>query len=118
MKVHKNEVLEHLFKIYRGILLASQDWDYEFIEEYTEETFGTKLVKRLKEVDGEGMELWLWEDLYADNGKPMQIEVNMYDHTVIKGLFPNRKSNGSVDDYTINNDIDSMGFISYIPKYI
>lgn len=42
----------------------------------------------------------------------------MYDHTVIKGLHLNRKQNGSIDDYTINNDIDTMGFISYIPKYI
>jgi hypothetical protein len=58
------------------------------------------------------------EDMYADNGTPMQIEANMYDHTIIKGLQINRKLNGTVDDYTINNDIDQMGFISYIPKYI
>ena len=48
----------------------------------------------------------------------MQIEANLYDHTVIKGLHINRKLNGSVDDYTIQNDIDPLGFISYIPKYI
>jgi len=48
----------------------------------------------------------------------MQIEANMYDHTVIKGLHINRKLNGTVDDYTINNDIENMGIISYLPKYV
>ena len=42
----------------------------------------------------------------------------MYDHVVIKGLSPIRKSNGSEDDYNIYNDIENMGLISYIPKYI
>ena len=42
----------------------------------------------------------------------------MYDNTVIKGVTRNRKENGSESDYVINNDIESMGFISYIPKYI
>jgi hypothetical protein len=32
MKVHKHEVLEHLFKIYRAVLLAGQDRDFEFME--------------------------------------------------------------------------------------
>jgi hypothetical protein len=32
MKVHKNEVLEHLFKIFRAVLMASQDRDFEFLE--------------------------------------------------------------------------------------
>ena len=32
MKVHKVEVLEHLFKIYRAVLLSSQDRDFEFLE--------------------------------------------------------------------------------------
>jgi hypothetical protein len=48
----------------------------------------------------------------------MQVEANMYDHTVIKGLSPVRKENGSEDDYTIYNDIENMGFISYIPLLI
>jgi hypothetical protein len=42
----------------------------------------------------------------------------MYDHTVIKGLSPIRKENGREDDYMIYNDIENMGFISYVPKYI
>lgn len=32
MKVHKGEVLEHLFKIYRAVLLSSQDRDFDFLE--------------------------------------------------------------------------------------
>jgi len=48
----------------------------------------------------------------------MQVEANMYDHVVIKGLSPIRKDNGSEDDYFIYNDIENMGLISYIPKYI
>lgn len=58
------------------------------------------------------------EDVFADRGKPMQVEANMYDHTVIKGLSPVRKENGSEQDYSIFNDIENMGFISYVPKYI
>jgi hypothetical protein len=58
------------------------------------------------------------EDMFADRGKPMQVEANMYDHVVIKGLSPVRKENGSEDDYYIYNDIENMGLISYIPKYI
>ena len=56
--------------------------------------------------------------MFADRGKPMQVEANMYDHVVIKGLSPVRKENGSEDDYYIYNDIENMGLISYIPKYI
>jgi len=32
MQVHKIEVLEHLFKIFRAVLLSSQDRDFEFLE--------------------------------------------------------------------------------------
>lgn len=58
------------------------------------------------------------EDLFADKGKPMKVEANMYDNVVIKGLSPIRRENGSEEDYFISNDIDPMGLISYIPKYI
>jgi len=47
MKVHKSEVLEHLFKIYRAVLLSAQDKDYDFLEQYCEEMFYTKLRNRL-----------------------------------------------------------------------
>lgn len=64
------------------------------------------------------MELSVEEDMFADRGKPLQVEANMYDHVVIKGLSPIRKENGSEADYYIFNDIENMGLISYIPKYI
>ena len=56
--------------------------------------------------------------MFADRGKPLRVEANMYDHVVIKGLSPVRRENGSEDDYFIYNDIENMGLISYIPKYI
>ncbi len=56
--------------------------------------------------------------MFADRGKPLQVEANMYDHTVIKGLSPVRSENGSENDYMIFNDIENMGFISYVPRYI
>ena len=48
----------------------------------------------------------------------MQVEANMYDHTVVKGLSWVRKENGTESDYMIFNDIENLGFISYVPKYI
>ncbi len=50
MKVHKNEVLEHLFKVFRAVLMASQDRDCEFLEQYCEEIFYTKLRNRLNQL--------------------------------------------------------------------
>lgn len=118
LKVHKGEVLEHLFKIFRAVLLSSSEGDTEFIKEYCEETFAHKLIARLTQLKESGVAISIKEDFYADNGKPMEIEANMYDHTIIKGLSVIRKENGSEDDYFINNDIENMGFISYLPKYL
>jgi hypothetical protein len=47
MQVHKNECLEHMFKIFRAVLLASQDRDFDFLEQYCEELFFTKLRNRV-----------------------------------------------------------------------
>ena len=118
MQVHKNEVLHHLFKIYRAVLLSMSDHDYEFLGSYCEKTFQEKLVARLKSLKEQGITLKVEEDLFADKGKPMLVEANMYDHTVIKGLSLERSENGREDDYFIQNDIEDMGLISYIPKYI
>jgi hypothetical protein len=32
MKVHKNELIEHLFNVFHSVLMASQDRDFEFME--------------------------------------------------------------------------------------
>lgn len=71
MKVHKSEVLEHLFKIYRAVLLSAQDRDFEFLEQYCEEMFYTKLRNRLNQIKAEGLTLTVEEDLFADRGKPL-----------------------------------------------
>jgi len=118
MKVHKAEVLEHLFKVYRAVLLGAQDRDFEFLEQYCEEVFYEKLRNRLNTLKTNNMKLIVEEDVFADRGKPLQVEANMYDHVVIKGLSPVRKENGSEEDYFIYNDIENMGLISYVPKYV
>jgi hypothetical protein len=47
MKVHRTEVLGHLFKVYRAVLLSAADRDFEFLEQYCEEMFYEKLRNRL-----------------------------------------------------------------------
>lgn len=118
MGVHKVEVLEHLFKVYRAVLLSSRDRDFDFLEQYCEEMFFTKLRNRLNQLKAQGLSLEVEEDLFADRGRPLQVEANMYDHVVVKGLSSVRRENGAEDDYFIHNDIENMGLISYIPKYL
>lgn len=116
--MHKNECLEHLFKIFRAVLLASQDRDFDFLEQYCEEMFYTKLRNRLNQLHSSGIEFTVKEDLFAERGKPIPYEANIYDHIVIKGLSPIRRENGTEADYYISNEINGLGYISYIPKYI
>jgi len=118
MQVHKNECLEHMFKVFRAVLLAAQDRDFDFLEQYCEEMFYTKLRNRMNQLKSQEMEFVVEEDIFADRGKPIQTEANMYDHIVIKGLSPIRRENGTEDDYFISNEIKGFGYISYIPKYI
>lgn len=118
MGIHKVEILEHLFKIFRAVLLSSQDRDFEFLEQYCEEMFFTKLRNRLNQLKADGLTFSVEEDLFADKGKPLKVEANMYDHVLVKGLSPVRRENGAEDDYFVSNDIKDMGFISYIPKYV
>lgn len=80
--------------------------------------FFIKLRNRLNQLKSNQIDFIVEEDLYADRGKPMAIEANIYDHVVIKGLNPVRIENGSEDDYYISNEIAGYGHISYIPKYI
>lgn len=80
--------------------------------------FFTKLRNRLNQLKTDGLTLSVEEDLFADRGKPLKVEANMYDHVIVKGLSPVRRENGAEDDYFVSNDIKDMGFISYIPKYV
>ncbi len=118
MKIHKLEVIEHLFKIYRAVLLSAADRDFEFLEQYCEEMFFTKFRNRLNQLKAEGFTLSVEEDLFADKGKPIRVEAQMYDDVVIKGLSTVRRENGAEDDYFVSNEIEMMGLISYVPKYI
>mmetsp|Transcript_16465 Transcript_16465/g.27953 ORF Transcript_16465/g.27953 Transcript_16465/m.27953 type:complete len:117 (+) Transcript_16465:640-990(+) len=81
--------------------------------------FFTKLRNRLNQINSNGLEFIVEENMFADRGKPMQVEANMYDTILIKGLSIVRRENGSEEDYSIENEINSgMGYISYIPNYL
>jgi hypothetical protein len=60
-----------LFKVFRAVLLASQDRDFDFLEQYCEEMFYTKLRNRLNQLKTSGIEFVVEEDLFADRGKPI-----------------------------------------------
>lgn len=71
MKVHKNECLDHLWKIFRAVLLSAQDRDFDFLEQYCEEMFFIKLKNRLNQLQEQGIELVVEEDITVDNGSPL-----------------------------------------------
>lgn len=116
--VSRRQLLNYLFKVYRGVLLAASQYDYEFLNNYLEETFNNKLTLKLKEFEKLQYEIELLEDMKAEKNKRIIPEFHLYDSIVIKGLSTNRKTNGSPDDYMICNDIEDMGFISYVNKEI
>lgn len=41
--------------------------------------------------------------------------MHLYDNIIIKGIKADRKANLNEKNYSICNDIETMGFISYIP---
>ena len=55
MKVNRTEVMHHLFKIYRAVLLSSADRDFDFLEQYCEEMFFEKLRNRLNSLNSAGL---------------------------------------------------------------
>lgn len=44
--------------------------------------------------------------------------MHLYDSILIKGLTSDRLKNGKESDYSVCNDIDEMGFVSYIPHNV
>ena len=60
----------------------------------------------------------LVEDFEGENNDRVKVEMHLYDCIVLKGLNLDRKKNFSEKDYKVCNDIDDMGFISYIPNYL
>lgn len=117
-KITKAEVLKHLFKIYRGVLLASSEFDYEFLEEYCEKEFLNKLKEKLDEYKTRGYTIEVVEDLKANKGYRLLPEMHLYDCIVIKGLYLDRSKNNKESEYSVCNDIENMGFVSYIPNYL
>lgn len=117
-KTPKADVLKHLFKIYRGVLLACCEGDQEFIKEYVESTFSKKLISSLEDFKTRKYTLELLEDMKANKGYRMFPEMHLYDCVVVKGLYIEREKNGKESDYSVCNDIEDMGFVSYIPNYL
>lgn len=117
-KTAKYEVLKHLFKIYRGVLLAISENDIEFLGEYCEKTFLSNLQKKLTEFQELKYQIEVYEDMKANNGFRLLPEMHLYDTIIIKGLFLERDKNGKESDYSVCDDLDDMGFISYIPNYL
>jgi hypothetical protein len=117
-KTTKSDVLKHLFKIYRGVLLAMSQKDHEFIQEYCEKTFSDKIKKRLSDFEELKYTLEVVEDMKANKGYRLLPEMHMYDCIILKGLYLDRNLNKRESDYSVCDDIDDMGFISYIPNYL
>jgi len=111
-------LLKHLFKIFRGILLASSENDCDFLSEYCEENLFKVLKDKLEFFKSMGYQVELVEDMYGENGGRIRPEFHLYDCIVIKGLSIDRKKNMIESNYSVCNDIEDMGFISYIPNYL
>lgn len=60
----------------------------------------------------------LVEDMEGENNERVNVEMHLYDCIVLKGLNTDRKKNLSEKDYKVCNDIEDMGFISYVPNYL
>lgn len=114
----KGQLLKHLFKIYRGVLLASCELDYEFLGEYCEENFVNVLKDKLEFFKKKGYQIELVEDMKGENNSRIIPEMHLYDCIVIKGINVERKKNMNESEYSVCNDIEDMGFISYIPNYL
>lgn len=117
-QVTKASLLMHLFKIYRGVLLAISEDDDEFLKEYCEEIFYKRLRYKLDDYKEKKYTIELVEDMKANHGYRLMPEMHLYDSIVIKGLFTDRKLNRPESEYSICNDIEDMGFVSYIPSYV
>ena len=114
--VSRRGVLEHFFKMYRGVLLASSQYDYDFLEEYCETQFFNKLKEKLKTFQNLNYKIDVLEDMKANRNQRINPEMHLYDCIVFKGISTDRTKNGRESDYFACNDVEEMGFISYINK--
>ena len=72
----------------------------------------------LEEIKTQKYTLELLEDMEANKGGRILPELFLYDSIVIKGIKAERDKNMPENNYSVYNDIDTMGFISYIPLYL
>ena len=72
----------------------------------------------LEEIKTQKYTLELLEDMEANKGGRILPELFLYDSIVIKGIKAEREKNMPENNYSVYNDIDTMGFISYIPLYL
>lgn len=107
-KVPDNFVMDYLFKVYMGTVKAMADQDEEFLGEYLEKSFATKLGQRIKTLKEKGYRLSVVEDVIGRNGQPIPKKVEVLDSVFIKGLFMDRSKNMSEDQYHIFNDSDNL----------
>lgn len=107
-KVPDNFVMDYLFKVYMGTVKAMADHDEEFLGEYLEKSFATKLGQRLKTLKDKGYRLSVVEDVIGRNGQPIPKKVEVLDSVFIKGLFMDRSKNMPEDQYHIFNDSDNL----------
>lgn len=112
--ITRKELLLYLFKLYRGVLLAISQYDYDFLREYCEENFYSKLFNVLSQYKDSNYTIEVLEDMKANNNVRLYPELHLYDSIIIKGLSNVRSQNGSEKDYQVCDDIEEMGFISYI----
>lgn len=98
--------------------MAATQHDYEFIEEYCEAQMAKRFKKWLEDLKDKKQYLELLEDIKANKGKRIYPELQLYDSVVIKGIKAEREFNMPENNYSVYNDIDHMGFISYIPMYL
>lgn len=98
--------------------MAATQNDNEFIDEYCEAQLATKLKTWLEDLKLKNQYLELLEDIKANKGKRIYPELHLYDSIVIKGIKAERELNMPENNYSVYNDIDHMGFISYIPLYL
>ena len=98
--------------------MASTESDYEFLSEYCEENLLNVLKDKLEFFKKMGYQMELVEDMQAENNSRMNPEMHLYDCIVLKGLYIDRKKNMLESNYSVCNDIEDMGFISYIPNYL
>lgn len=98
--------------------MASTQNDNEFLSEYCENQFASRMKLWLEEIKTQNFSLELLEDMKANKGDRIIPELHLYDSIVIKGVKAEREKNMPENNYSVYNDIDTMGFISYIPLYL